>query len=1338
MNFNAFFLDKLNETNNLLELNTNKFNPNSYLFSNIIKVEEANSSQSLINQTNNQDLTESEGTTPTENVIHVSEKEITQLSDFITQFISSANNQAKLTEIIQNPSSIEFNKNKITLNEDGLNSLLEGIVQKISTQSQIYTKDINANSTVINDAKNIKNVTQSLLNLLNQANTLNLSFKTNSQKISINIVSDEQNAVNTDINFTKNVNELVNSVQTPNISIPNTNVNAPADKTTNTDTIKSENKNSNKIVNNIPVDNSSTSIYSAEITQIFSPTDNNTAYYTSNDNFTNQFALGDSSTNKFIEEYTSISTKQSPVNVFVQSSKSTYLNYSNLGISSNFISNQNLTPNDSSSNSNNQISELSAIYTNNTPFIQTNEKQTSEDKFATVKDLLNNGTITLTDNYDNNKTPIKNEDQINSAISSKKNPESTLDVSGNIQSSTLQTKVTNNNDSQELSNDLKLQTETTVKSLISNNDLSMGLQNSVTTTNGTIPNQSLNPSTGKQASEDKSATVKDLLNNGTITLTGNDDNSKTLIKNEDQINSTNSSIKNPGISSDLNGNIQSSTLQTKVTNNNDSQELSNDLKLQTETTVKSLISNNDLSMGLQNSVTTTNGTIPNQSLNLSTEKQASEDKSTTVKVLKNNGAILFSDLQSNSSFNNSSEIPVIIGDQSSSTKSTNTESGTAYEINGNIKTSRSKTNVSTDTKLLVNQEKTNNEKIDLNSSTDLTGQSQNTSNSTNIITPNKLLNQNILTEPTLKLKVTTNDQIENHAIISPNNMNPGSENKSTNVENTINTNRNNVEQVQNNESYNDISKQISSINISNVNVSNAANNFVKSVTLGAYSNKVNQQSDITSTQTTTTSIVGDPIMKSQSEDSNMSFLADSSNKSFLPKQLMDSTFNLIQKEIADNNQPSDKSSISQYSGIIESVNVSNVQMTTGETIKNLFSNRKVEINQNIESQSKPKDTIEQLKNIVGFSQSMRKLSFYDNSNTSQNTSDVSNNDSPKDKINEQNLVNDSIDNISLSKKSNNISIGENSSDAQFLSIKNSLSIKDNNIIYAAKSDNTETSGKYDIQSDFGSKDAKNQIDTSSNVTKTIDQIKNQDQQKNDSQPETISIDGNKALNPPVDPDAKTNKEVKNSSKVGNTVKDDGNNNPSDEKNPIVDTQTKSQDDKDFQKQKFAEIIRNNPVQNSTNTNDFEIEKIKTFTDLKTVNETVKTINVSDIIPEFSKVIQQNEKQSLTFQLTPDNLGKVKLVVDLVQNQINTRIVVENSQIKQFIQSNVDQLKQSLSSSGIDLNSVNISLADHEQKSNKSFSPRKKINGKLESINPTDNQQELAKKTMGYNTYEYLV
>jgi flagellar hook-length control protein FliK len=134
---------------------------------------------------------------------------------------------------------------------------------------------------------------------------------------------------------------------------------------------------------------------------------------------------------------------------------------------------------------------------------------------------------------------------------------------------------------------------------------------------------------------------------------------------------------------------------------------------------------------------------------------------------------------------------------------------------------------------------------------------------------------------------------------------------------------------------------------------------------------------------------------------------------------------------------------------------------------------------------------------------------------------------------------------------------------------------------------------------------------------------------------------------------------------------------------------------------------------------------------------VKLIKPTEIIQEFSKIIQAGEKQSMTFQLTPENLGKVKLIVDLVGNQINTRIEVENDQVKQFIQSNVEQLKQNLQSSGVHLSNVNVSLAESEQKFTKAFTHRRKMGEKISRIKEGDDTTRRSQKTLGYNTYEFL-
>ena len=1070
MNYNTFFLDKISGTDNLIGLNANKFNPHAYLFSNVIKVEEANSSQPVSNTINNQNISEFETGTPPENVIHVSETEITQLSDFISQFITSNYKPLNSFETTQNLSSIELNNNKLILNEDGLTSLISGIVQKIIVQNQVNTTDSNLSVSTNENTKNTKDVTQSLLNLLNQVKSLNLAFKSDSKKISINIVQSSQNIDTTNNNSISDIIETNKSAQNPIKIISKTITNDPINKASISKTIKSNIKKSIKNVNNLPVDKTPTTIYSTEITQIFSPVDNS-LIYSSNDNVSSNLLGGDSLTNKFCEENSSISSKQSAINLFVQPVNSSYLNYSKQEITGNFIPDPNSTLENSSTDILNQNAGLIATYTNNTPLIQTTDKQTLvEDKSTIIKVLKNSGTIYLSDLQDNScfnkdiKIPIKMEDGIK-----------TISINNNI---------------------------------------------------------NIIPDTNTLAAE----------------------------------------------STDKEINVSTQTASLKTT----------------------ILPNKDLPAGQE--------TI----------------------------------------------------------------------IDPKIETELSKL------------------KASLNA--DQITQAQNQSNPAKIINVDQITNPNASVDSSVKVNVPTTNQPEAEKIITLNNM----------------TSTKNIEQ-----------KVIIESNNNSLPISSTSSNT--------------------------------PIEPQPTENSSIDFINDNSNSASSQKQLLDTTISLIQEELSNlkqvfeiqtNTQSSEKtvieknipaSSISQVN--IQPVTEKAAAINPEETIKNLFSNRKVETKQINSIVNQPQNTIEQLKNIEGFAQSLKKLSLYDNSNAGQNSKESTIAELDLNKIITKNEPDAYLSNNNyqlVDDKKNDFVLNEINIIDQNLISKITLSQKNNVLVDDSKSGNTSINEKNSFQFKVENKEVQIQANNV-RTNNTSTSIQNKNQQKINSAAEVTLIDSKKNLNLQTGTEIKSSaKEVKNSVKDDTQTKTEDNTIVVDDKSSLKDSQAKNQDDKNSQNQKFAEIIKNNTVQNLTNANDPELEKLKMFIELKAPNEIVKTVKVSEIIPEFYKAIQQNEKQSLTFQLTPDNLGKVKLVVDLVQNQVNTRIIVENNQIKQFIQSNVEQLKQSLSSTGIDLNSVNISLADHEQKSNKSFSQRKKINGKLESINPTDIQQTLAKKVMGYNTYEYLV
>ena len=173
--------------------------------------------------------------------------------------------------------------------------------------------------------------------------------------------------------------------------------------------------------------------------------------------------------------------------------------------------------------------------------------------------------------------------------------------------------------------------------------------------------------------------------------------------------------------------------------------------------------------------------------------------------------------------------------------------------------------------------------------------------------------------------------------------------------------------------------------------------------------------------------------------------------------------------------------------------------------------------------------------------------------------------------------------------------------------------------------------------------------------------------------------------------------------------------------------------KDTIKHNFTETSSSQELKNSN------INAVKPNINLgmKDLQNTFKTIKTTEIISELSKGFQNNEVKTITFQLTPENLGKIKLMIDYSPNKMSANIEVENEQIKQFIQSNIEQLKNNLQNSGIQLSNLNVNLGSNDQRSLRNAQMKKKGYQNAGSIKVDKDNTESKRKMMGYNTYEYL-
>ncbi len=133
----------------------------------------------------------------------------------------------------------------------------------------------------------------------------------------------------------------------------------------------------------------------------------------------------------------------------------------------------------------------------------------------------------------------------------------------------------------------------------------------------------------------------------------------------------------------------------------------------------------------------------------------------------------------------------------------------------------------------------------------------------------------------------------------------------------------------------------------------------------------------------------------------------------------------------------------------------------------------------------------------------------------------------------------------------------------------------------------------------------------------------------------------------------------------------------------------------------------------------------------------KMIKSVEVIKEITRFISKQEKGSLSFDINPEKLGKMKITLDTTDHVIRARIEVDNEQAKQLIERNLDKLHQELSENGLELNSLNISLGySKQQKEEKEVIDKsQKESQNLGQMGETE--EETQKKTLGYNTYEYI-
>lgn len=92
---------------------------------------------------------------------------------------------------------------------------------------------------------------------------------------------------------------------------------------------------------------------------------------------------------------------------------------------------------------------------------------------------------------------------------------------------------------------------------------------------------------------------------------------------------------------------------------------------------------------------------------------------------------------------------------------------------------------------------------------------------------------------------------------------------------------------------------------------------------------------------------------------------------------------------------------------------------------------------------------------------------------------------------------------------------------------------------------------------------------------------------------------------------------------------------------------------------------------------------------------VDTTDIIRQIVDSMSISNTTEESAINLQLTPESLGRMYINVSQKNSEISARIAVSNEAVKEALQTQMVNLKESLNNSGIRVNEVEITVASHE-------------------------------------------
>ena len=136
---------------------------------------------------------------------------------------------------------------------------------------------------------------------------------------------------------------------------------------------------------------------------------------------------------------------------------------------------------------------------------------------------------------------------------------------------------------------------------------------------------------------------------------------------------------------------------------------------------------------------------------------------------------------------------------------------------------------------------------------------------------------------------------------------------------------------------------------------------------------------------------------------------------------------------------------------------------------------------------------------------------------------------------------------------------------------------------------------------------------------------------------------------------------------------------------------------------LSEKVSDNNAGKATFTVDNGIRNVQTpETPFSAVSQASGKVDILDIIQQVTeqlKVSMTSDETSMEMQLNPENLGKIYVNVSQKNSQITAHMLVMNEVVREALESQLGNLRETLSQAGVKVDAVEVTVASHEFEQN---------------------------------------